>query len=691
MQPSPRSTSIRRPGVRGLVTLALALVLVGCGSSDPDPSPEPTGLVTADSGAPDSGAPPDTGSPPVDTVPDPADLAPPTDPTAFPDLFEDYRFLFESDPPVQREADPDTFDPARFCVVQGRVVDVDDAPLTGVRISVLGHPEFGYTLTRPDGTFHIAMNASFEGRVVYELAGHVPAQRTVITPPRGRALADEVMLVERDPLGTPVTFDATTMETVRGSVQSDVDGDRQLTLMFPAGTTATMRMPDGTAVPLSGGTIRTTEVTVGPDGPRRMMSTLPPTSAYTYAAELIVDEAEAAGATSVEFSQPVPMYLENFLEFPVGTAVPVGFLDDETGLWEAHQDGIVVEVLSVDGGMAALDLDGDGSPEALDTYPVFGLTQDELEEVGQIYAPGDTLWRVQVPHFSNIDCNPAFFAPPAVASRPRQPRPPRSRNGNDGCTELGSIIDCNRQTVSEVFPVAGTPFTLGYHSDYAQTKRQVTIPLTVGVDPTSMRRVELTLSHGGKHQFQSFTPAENLTFDVLIDDEDEFGRPLAGDQTLRVKLGYNYPITYGGDPAQTEFAWARFARAYTGAATQIERSSMTLVFEQSYDVQIDMPPPANFGLGGLYLDVLHAFDPERRMLYRGDGQRFSADSVPRVIKTIAGGTGFGLQDGPAEEALFGDIVALATGPDGTIYIADEDAEMVRQLTPDGFVEPFAGN
>ena len=68
-----------------------------------------------------------------------------------------------------------------------------------------------------------------------------------------------------------------------------------------------------------------TEFTVGPDGPEAMPAELPPASIYTYAVEFTAEEAEAAGAETVEFSEPVFHTLENFLEFPVGTDLPVGF------------------------------------------------------------------------------------------------------------------------------------------------------------------------------------------------------------------------------------------------------------------------------------------------------------------------------------------------------------------------------
>ena len=62
-----------------------------------------------------------------------------------------------------------------------------------------------------------------------------------------------------------------------------------------------------------------------------MPGELPPSSGYTYALELSVDEADLAGATSVRFNQAIPFYVENFLRFPVGSPVPSGYYDRERG------------------------------------------------------------------------------------------------------------------------------------------------------------------------------------------------------------------------------------------------------------------------------------------------------------------------------------------------------------------------
>ena len=155
-----------------------------------------------------------------------------------------------------------------------------------------------------------------------------------------------------------------------------------------------MVLPDGSARALPTITVRATEYTVGPDGPSAMPDVLPEASAYTYAVEFSVDEADAAGARGVRFSAPVVNYVENFLDFPVGTPVPVGWYDADAAEWKAAPDGRVVQVVRVEGGRALLDVDGSKRPSGKAALDALGVTDAELERVGALYAPGTTLWRV---------------------------------------------------------------------------------------------------------------------------------------------------------------------------------------------------------------------------------------------------------------------------------------------------------
>ena len=90
-----------------------------------------------------------------------------------------------------------------------------------------------------------------------------------------------------------------------------------------------MVLPNGTAKPLEDLDVRATEFTAGASGAGRDARLAPADSGYTYAAELRVDEAVAAGATEVRFDKPVVNYVDNFLGFPVGSIVPTGYYDRE--------------------------------------------------------------------------------------------------------------------------------------------------------------------------------------------------------------------------------------------------------------------------------------------------------------------------------------------------------------------------
>jgi hypothetical protein len=62
-----------------------------------------------------------------------------------------------------------------------------------------------------------------------------------------------------------------------------------------------------------------------------------------------------------------------------------------------------------------------------------------------------------------------------------------------------------------------------------------------------------------------------------------------------------------------------------------------------------------------------------------------------VVKTLAGTGAAGIADGPAGSATFLMPTALAHASDGTLYIADEAAQRIRSLSPDGIVRTLAGS
>ena len=57
------------------------------------------------------------------------------------------------------------------------------------------------------------------------------------------------------------------------------------------------------------------------------------------------------------------LYIPNFLDFPVGIVVPVGFYDRGKAQWVPGDSGRVVQVVSVANGVAEIDTDGDGTAD----------------------------------------------------------------------------------------------------------------------------------------------------------------------------------------------------------------------------------------------------------------------------------------------------------------------------------------
>ena len=88
------------------------------------------------------------------------------------------------------------------------------------------------------------------------------------------------------------------VQVAQATTVDDGDGERQAVLMFEPGTEAVMELADGSTKPLGDDLqVRATEYTVGASGDEAMPGELPPSSGYTYAVELSVDEAVDAGAT----------------------------------------------------------------------------------------------------------------------------------------------------------------------------------------------------------------------------------------------------------------------------------------------------------------------------------------------------------------------------------------------------------
>jgi hypothetical protein len=397
-------------------------------------------------------------------------MAPPLDLTVATTLAAAAEFLYSGTNPIQVGVAPGAIVPERAAILRGRVTDRSGVALAGVTVSVLNRSEYGQTRTRANGQFDLAISGGETLTLQFERAGYLLSQRTVVVVAQDYTAVPSVVLVTAE--GPAVTVDlagtTTNVQVVGSAPVADANGQRQTTLLVTPGTTATLTPPDGGAQPAGSLTLRATELTVGTAGPAAMTGTLPATSGYTFAAEFSADGVPAGSA--VEFSQPLPAYVDNFLGFPVGGAVPVGFYDRGKGLWVGTPNGRVVEVKGQTDGLAEIDTDGVNGADTAAELDAFGISVAERRTLAEMYAPAGTisaaraLLRFPLTRLGTLDCNWPQ-GPPAGATAPELPAVVATPLLDDPNLECGSDIGVENQSLGENIGGAGTPFTLRYQSD----------------------------------------------------------------------------------------------------------------------------------------------------------------------------------------------------------------------------------
>ncbi len=626
--------------------------------------------------------------------PDPATVAPPLDPTTGTSLRDSSSFLYTGDNPIQTGVLSGTIEILRAAVLRGKVTTSDGAPLPGVRVTILGHPEFGQTRSRADGLFDMAVNGGGQLTVRYELDGFLPVQRSIDAPWRDYAWLPEVVMLPYDSTVTQIDLGAAEMQVAQGSAVSDSDGARQATIFFPPNTTARQILRGGRSVPLSTLSVRVTEFTVGASGPDAMPAQLPPSSGYTYAAEFSVDEAVAAGAVDVQFNQPLPVFVENFLGFPVGGAVPAGYYDREKGQWVAAANGRVIAILSVSGGRAELDIDGSGNPANADALNALGVTNEERAHLAQLYTPGQSLWRVPVSHFTPWDFNWPY-GPPDDA----EPPPGDDDNDfkpDDPNEECGSVIGCENQTLGESLPIAGTPWRLQYQSDRTPGRKDansLVIPVSGPTIPASLRAMRVEVSIAGQTYQQTFAPAPNRVYTVTWDGKDGYGRPVQGAQPALIRVHFDYSPQYYAARTDFENSFAR-SEAF-GIAVSGSRQAATMTLSKRWIETVRFWDAPALGFGGWSLSIQHTYDPVGQTVLLGDGSRrtTAAQTLSDIILTVAGNGdagNFGASGdgGPATSASL-TAADIAFGPDGALYIADRSNGRIRRVGTDGIITSVA--
>lgn len=109
------------------------------------------------------------------------------------------------------------------------------------------------------------------------------------------------------------------------------------------------------------------------------------------------------------------------------------------------------------------------------------------------------------------------------------------------------------------------------------------------------------------------------------------------------------------------------------------------------------PDPVPEGARGTEVEMIPgalAVGPDGT-LYIADNSRAQVLALSRdgrlSVVAGSGALGFSGDGGPATEATFRTLAALAVAPDGTLYIADRENFRVRAVSPDGVITTVAGN
>ncbi len=582
------------------------------------------------------------------------------------------------------------YDTKRFALITGLVHDLQDAPLADVRITVHNHPEYGTVLTNTEGRFSIPVEGGGTMTLAYRHEGFITSHRQVAVPWNDIAIAETVQLLAEDSAATQVTFDGNpaTVITHTSTEVSDEFGSRSATMVFQGDNKAYLLDEQGNDVQeLSNITTRATEFKTQ----ESMPAVLPPNSAYTYCSELSVD-----GAARVRFEKPVTVWVDNFLGFEVGEAVPVGYYDRDRGVWVPSDNGVVVKLLDTDsdGVVDALDSTGDDQPDDLNSDGSFADEVTGLGDASQ-YAPGKTFWRTAVSHFTPWDCNWPY-GPPSDATGPNVVPPnaevaddtlptcPRSAAPNDQ-EYNNSYVKKRGRIFHEDIPIPGTGMTLHYASNRVDGYQQViTVPVSGDTVPESLKSIIVEVELAGRTLTQTLEALPNQQAQFVWDGLDHLGREV-GTVDADVAIGFVYEAVY--------LTAGNFANAFAQAGSDVTpiRARQEVISWQRFELEVGTEKAAGNIAEGWTLSDHHLLGRRAAHLYKGNGSSLE-NKNSSIITTLAGtgSRGYNGDNIPAAEAELYYPDDVSVDRFGNVFIADRNNHRIRKVDTNGIITTVAG-
>ncbi|XP_004379651.1 teneurin-1 isoform X3 [Trichechus manatus latirostris] len=234
------------------------------------------------------------------------------------------------------------------------------------------------------------------------------------------------------------------------------------------------------------------------------------------------------------------------------------------------------------------------------------------------------------------------------------PSPLTSFGGS--CPERGTIVP-ELQVVQEEIPIPSSFVRLSYLSSRTPGyKTLLRILLTHSTIPVGMIKVHLTVAVEGRLTQKWFPAAINLIYTFAWNKTDIYGQKVSGLAEALVSVGYEY------ETCPDFILW--------------EKRTVIL---QGFEMDAS-------NLGGWSLNKHHILNPQSGIIHKGNGENVFISQQPSVISTIMGN---GHQrsvactncNGPAHNNKLFAPVALASGPDGSVYVGDFN--FVRRIFPSG--------
>nr|XP_003931154.1 teneurin-1 isoform X3 [Saimiri boliviensis boliviensis] len=234
------------------------------------------------------------------------------------------------------------------------------------------------------------------------------------------------------------------------------------------------------------------------------------------------------------------------------------------------------------------------------------------------------------------------------------PSPLTSFGGS--CPERGTIVP-ELQVVQEEIPIPSSFVRLSYLSSRTPGyKTLLRILLTHSTIPVGMIKVHLTVAVEGRLTQKWFPAATDLIYTFAWNKTDIYGQKVWGLAEALVSVGYEY-----------------------------ETCPDVILWEQRTVVLQGFEMDAS-NLGGWSLNKHHILNPQSGIIHKGNGENMFISQQPPVISTIMGN---GHQrsvactncNGPAHNNKLFAPVALASGPDGSVYVGDFN--FVRRIFPSG--------